>query len=386
MSTGIKERRRAMRIELQNAGGLAPGPVWIEGDAIALGGSRQAENRIDLSGLALLPWASMIPGNGFERHLAPRRGAVADLGAGLRASEVELASNGITTAFLAQFWSWEGGMRGPDFARDLAAALANYDSALDLRLQLRVELCLHREFDAIADQVTTHAIPAVIFNDHLPHKALAEGRRVPRLEGQALKAGRAPQAHQALLEELYRDLPQARAALPAFAARLAAAGVILGSHDDPDAEARDRAREIGLGLAEFPLTLETARAACAAGDPVVLGAPNVLRGSSHKRGGMAAREAVEAGLVRALASDYHYPAPRLAAAKLVREGWSLRRAWALVSAGPAEVFGLSDRGQIAEGGRADLVVTSADLTQVHGTFAGGRLVYADAILSARMLA
>mgnify|MGYP001797780688 FL=1 len=209
---------------------------------------------------------------------------------------------------------------------------------------------------------------------------------MPRLEGQALKAGRAPQAHQALLEELYRDLPQAKAALPGFAARLAAAGVILGSHDDPDADARHRARNIGLGLAEFPLTLETARAACAAGDPVVLGAPNVLRGSSHKRGGMAARETVEAGLVRALASDYHYPAPRLAAAKLVRGGWSLRRAWALVSAGPAEVFGLSDRGQIAEGRRADLVVTSADLTQVHGTFAAGRLVYADATLSARMLA
>ena len=86
-----------MRIELQNAGGLAPGPVWIEGDAIALGGSRQAENRIDLSGLALLPGIIDAHGDGFERHLAPRRGAVSDLGAGLRASEVELASNGITT-------------------------------------------------------------------------------------------------------------------------------------------------------------------------------------------------------------------------------------------------------------------------------------------------
>lgn len=375
-----------MQLELQNAQGLAPGSVWIDGARIALTPPGSNVRGIDLSGLALLPGIVDAHGDGFERHIAPRRGAVDDLGLGLRAVEAELASNGITTAYLAQFWSWEGGMRGPDAARALAAALDAYPAALDLRMQLRVELCLHRDFDEIVRFVAAMGIATVMINDHLPHRALAAGRRVPRLEGQALKAGRAPEAHQAVLETLYAGLPDARAALPGFAKRLHALSAILGSHDDPSPAAREAARALGLAVAEFPLTHETAQAAHSAGDPVVLGAPNVLRGASHKRGGMAARDAVEAGVVTALASDYHYPAPRLAAAKLQREGWPLARAWALVSAGPAALFGLDDRGEIAAGKRADLIVTSADLTQVHGTFCGGRLVYADQVLSARLLA
>ena len=340
---------------------------------------------LDLSGLLVLPGIVDAHGDGFERHLAPRRGALPDLAQGLLAVEQELLANGITTAMLAQFWSWEGGMRGPDFARSLAAALKAYPARADLRISLRLELGCYRDFDAVRAFVQASGIGHVVLNDHLPHAALAKGRRVPRLEGQALKSGRSPEAHQALLEELYGKLPEAHAALPEMMTQLRKAGVRLGSHDDGRPEARAAYRAYGADLAEFPLNPETAKAAREAGDWIVLGAPNLVRGGSHQKGGTSARDLAEAGLCDALASDYHYPAPLGAARRLVAEGWELGQAWALVSGGPARGLGLTDRGDIALGKRADLVVVAPDLSRVHGVFVAGQAVYGDAELMKRIM-
>ncbi|MBF9034175.1 alpha-D-ribose 1-methylphosphonate 5-triphosphate diphosphatase [Rhodobacterales bacterium HKCCE2091] len=341
---------------------------------------------IDLSGLLLLPGIVDPHGDGFERHLAPRRGAAVDLALGLAAAEAEILANGITTACLAQSWSWEGGMRGPEFAARLAEALAVYRGVADLRMQLRIEIGPREEFDAAAALVERFAIPFAVFNDHLPHDAVAKGRKPPSLEGQALKAGRSPEAHRAFIERMCREIGAARAELPALAARLRAAGALVGSHDDPDPETRAGFRAMGATVAEFPMALEAAVAAAEAGDPVIMGAPNVTRGRSHKRGGLAARAVLEAGAATALASDYHYPAPLAAAARLVADGWPLARAWTLVSEGPARILGLRDRGRIAEGLRGDLAVVAADLSRVHGTFVAGRIGYADAVMCERVLA
>ena len=104
---------------------------------------------------------------------------------------------------------------------------------------------------------------------------------------------------------------------------------------------------------------------------MVLGAPNVVRGASHK-GKVSARALVEDGLCTALASDYHYPAPRNAVWELVDLGLlDLAQAWALVSSGPAQVLGLTNRGTLAPGQRADLVVLDATTRRVEATLCAG---------------
>ena len=82
---------------------------------------------IDLSGVWVMPGLVDVHGDAFDIHLAPRRGAMISLDLGLMATEAELASNGITTGVLAQFYSWEGGMRGPEFAENVFAALEQVD-------------------------------------------------------------------------------------------------------------------------------------------------------------------------------------------------------------------------------------------------------------------
>jgi alpha-D-ribose 1-methylphosphonate 5-triphosphate diphosphatase len=340
--------------------------------------------RVDLTGFRILPGIVDVHGDGFERHLAPRRGAMRDLGQGLSATEAELAANGITTAMLAQFWSWEGGMRSPAFAQRFLEALAAHRGlGTDMRAQLRMETHLLDDYPAIADTVARCGIGYLVFNDHLPHAALSSAKRPPRLTGQALKSGRSPDDHLALLHRLHALSDTVPAALDALAADLAARGVILGSHDDSTAATRAQWRARGVAVSEFPETCEAAAAARAGGDRVVLGAPNVVRGGSHS-GNVSAAALVAAGLCDALASDYHYPAPRQAALMLA-DDLGLPAAWNLISASPARLLGLTDRGRLEPGLRADLLVMDAS-GHVGATIAGGRITHMSGTIAARFIA
>ncbi|WP_375691569.1 alpha-D-ribose 1-methylphosphonate 5-triphosphate diphosphatase [Pseudooceanicola sp. LIPI14-2-Ac024] len=352
--------------------GIDRAPLGVASGMIVEGAPGRA---VDLPGWTVLPGIVDIHGDGFERHLAPRRGAVRDLRTGLVSLEAELAANGITTAVLAQFWSWEGGMRGPEFAVAMLEAVEGAQArfATALLPQLRVETHLVDDYARIEEVVDRFGVPYVVFNDHLPHAALAAGKKVPRLTGQALKSGRSPEAHLALIEALHARGPEVPAAVAALAARLAARGVVLGSHDDVDAAARDGWRARGVAISEFPESWAAVEAAAGAGDPVIMGAPNVMRGGSHA-GKISAGDVVRAGQCRALASDYHYPAPRIAALALAGE-IGLEAAWHLVSTGPAEVLGLADRGALAAGMRADLVVLERESGTVGAVIAGGEVRY-----------
>lgn len=352
-------------------GVLAAGAVTVAGGVIAdAPGGRQ----VALPGCKVLPGIVDCHGDGFERHLAPRRGAMTDLGVGLAGVEAELAANGITTAMLAQFWSWEGGLRGQAFALRFLAALADYaGGGTDMRAQMRFETHLLEDYAAFEAAVARFGVGQVVFNDHLPHDALARGKRPPRLTGQALKSGRNPEVYLALMQGLHARRDEVPQAVTDLATRLAARGVVLGSHDDADAATRRVWRGRGVRLSEFPETVEAAQAARAVGDGIILGAPNVMRGGSHA-GNVCATGLIRAGLCDALASDYVYPGPLAAARMLAAEiGWPA--AWALVSEGPARLLGLADRGRIAPGLRADLVVLDA-ANRVCLTVAGGRVTHA----------
>jgi len=341
---------------------------------------------IDLSGYRILPGIIDLHGDGFERHVAPRRGAMKQMAEGIRATEAELAANGITTGVLAQFYSWEGGVRGPEFATEVFAGIAEVREHLvtDLIPQLRFEVHLLDAYADLPEQISKWGVPYVVFNDHLPHDRLAEGKKPPRLTGQALKAGRNPEKHFEMLLDLHARKEDVPAALDALCKILNDKGVRIGSHDDHTANDRANWRERGARISEFPETAEAAEAARAAGDHIILGSPNVVRGGSHK-GNASALDLITMGLCDALASDYHYPSPRRAALMLNKSGLlPLERAWGLVSSGPARVLGLRDRGTLEANKRADLVILDAQ-DQVAATLSGGCVSYMNGAIAARFL-
>jgi alpha-D-ribose 1-methylphosphonate 5-triphosphate diphosphatase len=347
-----------------------------------------APRDVDLTGYIVLPGIIDLHGDGFERHLAPRRGAMKQMAEGLIAVEAELAANGITTAVLAQFVSWEGGVRGLEFADQVFQAIRDTAPGLvtDMRAQLRLETHLLDTYKDIPALVKEWDVGYVVFNDHLPHDRLAQGRQPPRMVGQALKAGRNPDAHFKFLMDMHARSPEVPAALDDLCARLLALDVRMGSHDDATQAARAQWHRRQVHVAEFPETLEAAEAARAVGDKVVLGAPNVVRGGSHK-GNVSALDLISFGLCDAIASDYHYPSPRRAALMLEQTGVaSWAEAWRMVSSDPAEVLGLTDRGTLETGMRADMVILDAATKRVAATLVKGEFSYLAGEIAHRFLA
>ncbi len=364
--------------------GLSRAPLSIADGQVQ---ETQVGREVDLSGYVVLPGIIDLHGDGFERHIAPRRGAMKQMNEGILSVEAELAANGITTAVLAQFYSWEGGVRGPEFAGQVFEAIraVKTDTVTDLIPQLRFETNMLDDYAGMARRIADWQVPYVVFNDHLPHDRLAQGKKPPRLTGQALKAGRNPDAHFELLLDMHARRGDVPAAVEALCAELSEMGVRLGSHDDATAETRAWWRDQGALIAEFPETLEAAEAARLAGDHVILGSPNVVRGGSHK-GNASAIELIAMGLCDALASDYHYPSPRRAALMLAKSGiLDLAGAWGLISSGPASVLGLTDRGTLEPGKRADLVILDAQTYRVAATLAAGRVSYMSGDIAARFI-
>jgi alpha-D-ribose 1-methylphosphonate 5-triphosphate diphosphatase len=128
----------------------------------------------------------------------------------------------------------------------------------------------------------------------------------------------------------------------------------LASHDDTTAGQVAASHGHGVTLAEFPTTMEAADACHAHGIVNMMGAPNLVRGSSHS-GNVAAADLARLDRLDIMSSDY-VPAGLLMAAVQLGALWDdLPRAMATVTSTPARTAGLLDRGAIEVGQRADLV-------------------------------
>jgi alpha-D-ribose 1-methylphosphonate 5-triphosphate diphosphatase len=139
-----------------------------------------------------------------------------------------------------------------------------------------------------------------------------------------------------------------------------ARGLSVASHDDATLAHVEESSRYGMTIAEFPTTVEAARGSQQNGMKVLMGAPNIVRGGSHS-GNVAAADLAAEGLLDILSSDY-YPASLLQAAfalAALDNPCDLAQAVRMVSLAPARAAGLSDRGEIAPGLRADLIQASS---------------------------
>jgi alpha-D-ribose 1-methylphosphonate 5-triphosphate diphosphatase len=159
-------------------------------------------------------------------------------------------------------------------------------------------------------------------------------------------------------------------------ARLAALarehGIALASHDDDTAAKVAEMAALGVTISEFPIGLAAAQAAVATGMVTLFGAPNVLRGRSSG-GNVRALDVIMAGACTGLCADYHPPSLLAAALKLPQiSPLGLHQAVNLVSLAPARAAGLADRGAIAVGQRADLLLVRDE--RVEAVLVAGRKV------------
>jgi alpha-D-ribose 1-methylphosphonate 5-triphosphate diphosphatase len=345
----------------------------------AVGMDAPAECAIDASGLLVLPGIVDVHADAFERQVMPRPGVGFPLDVALLESDRQAVANGITTVFHGVTWSWEGGLRGAENARAILHGIERLRPRLgaDTRYHLRHETYNLDAEDEVVAWLADRRIDAIAFNDHLTSTVEAPDR-ARKLAQMIERSGHSHEDFLALVERTKSRSHEVPRSIARLAVAANASGVPLLSHDDTGPEQRRWFRALGCRLAEFPKTVETAEDAAAQGDDIVLGAPNVVRGGSHI-GWIDATEMIERGLCSVLASDYYYPAPLLAAFALAARGvMTLPQAWPLVSRAPAAAVSLADRGDLACGRRADLIVVDAPAgvePRVVATMVAGRIVH-----------
>ncbi len=330
---------------------------------------------LDARGLVLAPGIIDLHGDAFERQIMPRPGVAFPVDLALMDSDRQMIANGITTAFHGVTYTWEPGLRGRENCLAVLEGLErlNGNLACDTRFHLRWETYHLDGLADVAEWLRDDRIGVLAFNNHAPD--IAASVKKGEAAKYAQRTGLSAHEVTALCERVLARGDEVDGAVAELAGIAREHGIAMLSHDDPDVETRERFRALGCAIAEFPKTKEAAGSAREHGEAVVFGAPNVVRGGSHTNAVNAA-DMIAADLCDVLASDYYYPAQFVAAFRLASDGLlPLHQAWKLVSENVAHAAGLDDRGRIAEGLRADLVLADAGhgVPRPVATIAGGSL-------------
>ena len=324
-------------------------------------GRSQLPRAEDLGGDYLLPGLVELHTDNLEKHMSPRPGVDWPSASAVQTHDAQIVAAGITTVFDALAIG-DINPRGkrmqqlPAMLEAIAAAEGAGHTRAEHRLHLRCELC-HPDVLAVYRDLVEHPLVQLVsVMDHSPgQRQFAQEAKYREyymgkyhLSVAEMDAFIAEQlAHSRQYSDLHRR---------AIVADCQARGLALASHDDATLAHVQESAGFGMAIAEFPTTLEAARASHEQGLRVLMGAPNIVRGGSHS-GNIAAAELARHGVLDILSSDY-YPASLLQAAWLLAgqdNDYDLPRAIATVSQVPARAAGLDDRGEIRVGLRADLV-------------------------------
>ncbi len=355
-----------MSLILTNATLMLPeaaftGTVVLDGPIIrdVQSGHSHAPSAVDLEGDTLLPGAVDLHTDNLERQVEPRAGARWPSRAAFLAHDAQCAAAGITTVLdsfcLGDLGFDEDRQRTSlDGVADINALRAAGLLKCDHRLHLRCELPAPGTPALLAGLVAHPWLAMVSLMDHTP--GTGQYGDITRYRQMRLRDGEAPDSiEQRILALTARRTRYYAANRAALLDMLRGAAITIASHDDRT-EA-DIAANLagGIKISEFPVSMAAARAARAGGMRIIGGAPNIVRGGSHS-GNVAAMALLEAGLLDALASDY-VPASLVHAAFVIAEagGCDLPHAASLIADAPARMIGLTDRGSITPGLRADLV-------------------------------
>jgi alpha-D-ribose 1-methylphosphonate 5-triphosphate diphosphatase len=324
-------------------------------------GAAVPQGAIDLQGDYLAPGLVELHTDNLERHLSPRPKVDWPYRAAIMAHDRELAGTGITTVFDAiRVGSIVSGTnsRYGKYARQMAdEILAMRDAGLlriSHHIHLRAEICSETLVDELAEFTPTDRIGIVSMMDHTPgQRQFADVSKFETYVRGKYNFG--DEEFSDYVEFLYGLQAQFgshhEVATVAAAARLGAA---LASHDDTTAAQVAASYAHGVTLAEFPTTVEAADACHAQGIFTMMGAPNLIRGGSHS-GNVAAADLARLDRLDILSSDY-VPSGLLMAAVQLGELWDdLPRGIATVTSQPASAVGLTDRGSLTLGQRADVI-------------------------------
>lgn len=347
---------------------IIEGSLHIENGKISSidSGTSSLPEAIDCEGDYISPGFIELHTDNIERHLMPRPNSFWPVDAAVLNHDRELASVGITTVFNA---ICVGDINARslrlELLQELCESLLKQFHAgtlkIDHFIHLRCEISYGGMLELLEPMITLERVRMVSVMDHTPGQ-----RQFVDLDTYATyyqgKFGLTDEELKKFMterkadQEKYSDLNRRETVKRAHEL-----GIAIASHDDATIEHVNEAIEDRIVIAEFPTTMEAAKASHEAGMGVLMGGPNIVRGKSHN-GNISARDLAAEGILDIISSDY-VPSSLLHAAVILSnhiETISLPQAIEKITRIPARCIGLEDRGSIEQNLQADLVRFSAD--------------------------
>lgn len=331
-------------------------------------------DQVDAAGAIVAPGIVDLHGDAFERAVMPRPRVSMPMTIALADTIADLASSGVSTGFISITDSWEPGLRSRETLREFIDQLRRSEPGPDLRVHVRHETTNTHGTAELQGWLRAGDVTMLSLADHAPGGITAPGTQPSAV--QCARTG----CDAATLAEL-TDKAIARRSdgqrVDSELARIAAElNCPVASHDSSSADDLQRDLALGVNIAEFPMTGDLAGRYRAEGVAVLFGAPNVVRGGSHS-GNVTVSEVIDIEAGDILCSDYHYPSLLHAPFVLADAGLdTLARTWRTVSTHPAAAAGLTDRGVLAPGQRADVVLVDDQSTPcVTRLIVGGNTVH-----------
>jgi alpha-D-ribose 1-methylphosphonate 5-triphosphate diphosphatase len=362
------------------------GSVRIEDGVIAeIRPETVANAAIDGEGRLLMPGFVDLHGDMIEREIAPRPNAMMPIDFGIHELDKKLAAHGVTTAYAAVSFATEsvyGHVRSLETTCAVIEGVSRLKDSLliDHRVHARYEITNIGAAPALEKLLDAGHVDMVSLTDHTPGQG-----QYNNIQSYILSIAE----RRAISEEMAAEMVEKRIAMrnnPEIETTLRHIvdlslrhKLSLASHDDDSAEKVAEMHDMGVTISEFPVTLPAAEEARRRGLWTLMGAPNALRGQSMS-GNLSALDATRAGLLSVIAADYH-PAAFVPGIFKIAAETSLPTAVAMATRNAARSAGLLDRGEIAVGQRADLVVVEpGEVHRIRATFRSGRFVYSDGTL------
>lgn len=342
---------------------------------------------IDGGGRLLMPGFVDLHGDMIEREIAPRPNAQMPIDFGIHELDKKLAAAGVTTAYAAVSFATES-VYG--HVRSLETTSAVIEGINRLRDNLLIDHRVHARYEitnigaapTLERLLKADEIDMVSLTDHTPGQGQYNNIAAYVASISERRAISEEMAAEIVQKRIaMRNNPQIEVKLKEIVSLALKHRLSLASHDDDSVEKVAEMYDLGVTISEFPVTLPAAEEARRRGLWTLMGAPNALRGKSMS-GNLSALDAAKAGLLTVIAADYHPAAFVPGVFKLadVSEG-GLPAAVAMATGNAARSAGLTDRGEIAVGQRADLVVVEkGDVHRIRATFRAGRFVYSDGTL------
>ena len=340
---------------------VVSGSIVLRDGVIADISDGKVATGVDMEGDYIIPGLVELHTDHLEAHYSPRPGVRWNAISAIQSHDAQIASSGITTVFdcLRLGSDADDGFKVGEM-RAIADALAEARAENRLRadhlIHLRCEVSAADVLDHYADFQTDGQVRLASLMDHAPGQ-----RQFQTMEQYTLYY----KIKRGLSDDAFADFVSRRKEASArysdahrkvLVDACTKRGITVASHDDATLDHVEEAIGFGVKLAEFPTSMEAAKASHKAGMSVLMGAPNVVRGGSHS-GNIAATDLARAGVLDVLSSDYIpfslIHAPFVLADEI--DDLDLATAIRLVTATPAKTVGLDDRGSLAHGKRADMV-------------------------------